>query len=208
MEQVSGPDDRPAARLLAPAGRPDRPAVPDGRRAQNDSDRLRPLVQDMESGMAQTVRNSIDQLTNINQDIARTIERASVTSVDQIRQQVAELAEVVQTTGNNLTYHLKIDHRRRDRRDRARRPRHRAADRAEPQPRHPGPADGGHRLSRPRRPVARRSRRLSGHLRPRRFQPPSRTPPTTSQAASTRPAPSSWPASTRPPTACSRSSAR
>ena len=57
--------------------------------------------------MAQTVRNSIDQLTNINQDIARTIERASVTSADQIKQQVADLADIVQTTSSNLAYHLK-----------------------------------------------------------------------------------------------------
>ncbi len=64
-------------------------------------------VQDMEAGMSQTVRNSIDQLTNINQDIARTIERASITSADQIKLQAADLAETVQNASNTLAYHLK-----------------------------------------------------------------------------------------------------
>jgi len=43
----------------------------------------------------------------VHEDISRVIERSSVASADQIRQQVAELAEVVQTTGSNLGFHIK-----------------------------------------------------------------------------------------------------
>ena len=57
--------------------------------------------------MLQAVRNSIDTLGAVHQDIARTVERASVNSADQIRQQVSDLTEVVQSTGSNLTFHLK-----------------------------------------------------------------------------------------------------
>ncbi|MGA7266509.1 MAG: hypothetical protein WBX21_02025, partial [Aestuariivirga sp.] len=64
-------------------------------------------VTGMEASMAQLIRQSIEQLTDINSDITRTIERVSVGSADQMKQTVADLAEVVQSTANNLTYHIK-----------------------------------------------------------------------------------------------------
>jgi uncharacterized protein YukE len=64
-------------------------------------------VTGMEASMAQLIRQSIEQLTDINSDITRTIERVSVGSADQMKQTVADLAEVVQNTANNLTYHIK-----------------------------------------------------------------------------------------------------
>ena len=64
-------------------------------------------VQDMESNMASLVRNAVDSLAAVHEDISRVIERSSITSADQIRQQVADLADVVQTTGSNLGFHLK-----------------------------------------------------------------------------------------------------
>jgi len=64
-------------------------------------------VQDMEGNMTGLVRNAVDSLASVHEDIARVIERSSVASADQIRQQVAELADVVQTTGSNLGFHLK-----------------------------------------------------------------------------------------------------
>ena len=61
----------------------------------------------LEAGVIQAVRQSVDQLTGINQDIARTVERAALTSSDNMKQATADLTDVIETTGNNISFHLK-----------------------------------------------------------------------------------------------------
>lgn len=64
-------------------------------------------VEDMEANIVHSVRHAVDTLMAVNQEITRTIERSGVSSADQIRQQVNELAEIVQHTASNLTFQLK-----------------------------------------------------------------------------------------------------
>ena len=64
-------------------------------------------VQSMETNVTQLIRQSVDQLTGINNDIGRTIERVSLASAEQIKQTTAGLADIIQTSGANLSYHLK-----------------------------------------------------------------------------------------------------
>ena len=64
-------------------------------------------VQGMEGSLAGLIRQSVDQLSSINNEIARTVERATINSTDQMKQATLELADVIQTSGGNLSYHLK-----------------------------------------------------------------------------------------------------
>ncbi len=61
----------------------------------------------METSVVQSIRQSVDHLSDIHQDIARTVERASVASADQMKQTTATLTEVIETTSSNMSYHLK-----------------------------------------------------------------------------------------------------
>ncbi len=65
-------------------------------------------VQDMESNVVQLLRQSVEQLTGINQEIGRTVERATAASAGEIKQAAAGLTEVIQGTGGNVTYHLNV----------------------------------------------------------------------------------------------------
>ncbi len=65
-------------------------------------------VKGMEATVIQTVRESIEQLTGVSQDIAHTVERASIASADQVKQTAASLAEVIETASSGVSYHLKL----------------------------------------------------------------------------------------------------
>jgi len=162
-------------------------------------------VQDMEANMTGLVRNAVDSLAAVHEDISRVIERSSITSSDQIRQQVAELAEVVQTTGSNLGFHLKTiaedvtssasASTPRSSSSRAARSSRRACSRWPPttSTASRSRAPSSSTISTSRQPVC----------PPRSTKPPTRWP-----AASMRQARSSSPASTRPPPRSLRSWAR
>jgi hypothetical protein len=71
---------------------------------QSTNELIGRTVQDMESNMASLVRNAVDSLAAVHEDISRVIERSSITSADQIRQQVADLADVVQTIDRSVRH--------------------------------------------------------------------------------------------------------
>ena len=64
-------------------------------------------IQGMESNVVQLLKQSVDHLTGVNMELGRTIDRVSLASIDQIKQAAAEMADVVQSSGGNITYHLK-----------------------------------------------------------------------------------------------------
>ena len=64
-------------------------------------------VQGMETHVVELLKQSVNQLTGVNMELSRTIDRVSVASVEQIRQAATEMADVVESTSGNITYHLK-----------------------------------------------------------------------------------------------------
>ncbi|MGE0238698.1 MAG: hypothetical protein AB7S59_08280, partial [Parvibaculaceae bacterium] len=64
-------------------------------------------IQGMESNVVQLLRSSIDELTTINGQIARTIDQSTAQSSDQIRTAGTQLTELMQSASGNIVYHLK-----------------------------------------------------------------------------------------------------
>lgn len=64
-------------------------------------------VQGLETNVVSVLKQSVDHLTGVNAELVRTIDRVSQGSADKIRQAAEEMAEVVQGSSGNITYHLK-----------------------------------------------------------------------------------------------------
>lgn len=64
-------------------------------------------VQGMETNVVQLLKQSVDHLTGVNMEVGRSFDRASNTSIEQIKQVAAEMADAVQSSSSNITYHLK-----------------------------------------------------------------------------------------------------